>query len=225
MNLTYLDNPGWYALNSHHSHLAIKGKIAARYQPDTVIGAAMLENNTIGFRDLEDLVEVDEMMAVFGSIPTEMTGWEIMETVKVPQMICQDLKPAPHVAVIDLSSENVPEMLDLVAKTQPGPFLKRTIEMGRYYGVKQDDKLVAMAGERLHLEGFCEISAVCTHPDYRGRGYAGALTTLVAERIFERNEVPFLHVAPTNHVARRLYSRLGFALRNEIQLTILKRLA
>ena len=96
--------------------------------------------------------------------------------------------------------------------------------MGQYLGLRQDGRLVAMADERLHLTGFCEISAVCTHPDYRGRGYARALTTMVAERIIARGEVPFLHLAATNDVAMRLYKRLGFHLRSEIQLTVLKKL-
>jgi predicted GNAT family acetyltransferase len=96
--------------------------------------------------------------------------------------------------------------------------------MGQYLGIRQDGLLVAMAGERLHMTGFCEISAVCTHPDYRGRGYAGALTTMVAEIIIKRGELPFLHVAPTNDVARRLYKKLGFRLRKENQLSILKKL-
>jgi predicted GNAT family acetyltransferase len=82
-----------------------------------------------------------------------------------------------------------------------------------------------MAGERMHMMGFCEISAVCTHPDYRGRGYGGALTTMVAEAIFERQEVPFLHLLPTNHVAMKLYTSLGFHRRTDIILARLKRVA
>jgi len=77
----------------------------------------------------------------------------------------------------------------------------------------------------LHLPGFCEVSTVCTHPDYRGHGYGGALTTMVAESILERQETPFLHVAPANDRALRLYLKLGFRIRREIQLSMLKRLA
>lgn len=116
-------------------------------------------------------------------------------------------------------------MLNLIAIAQPGPFLPRTIEMGQYWGLRQDGQLVAMAGERLHLTGFCEISAACTHPDYRGRGYGSRLTTKVAETIIARGEIPFLHVAPTNEVARKIYEKLGFRLRKEIQLNLVKRTA
>ena len=123
---------------------------------------------------------------------------------------------------VPLTPADVPEMLDLVALAQPGPFLPRTIEMGTYIGIRQNDQLVAMAGERLHVPGFCEISAVCTHPDYRGRGYAGALTTMVAENILNRKEIPFLHFEPTNEAAKRLYLKLAFRLRHQHLLTLLK---
>lgn len=140
-------------------------------------------------------------------------------------MVCEALVPVARVDAVNLTDDDVPEMLKLIALAQLGPFLARTIEMGRYIGMWQDNKLVAMAGERLHMTGFCEISAVCTHPDYRGRGYGGALTTLVAEGIIARGEVPFLHLVATNDVARGLYTKLGFRLRVENQLAYLKRLA
>ena len=224
MNLTELDNPGWHALNSYHRHLAIWGKIAARYQPGTFIAAAMPENNPAGFSDLRNLFEDNEIIGMMGTLPKDVPDWEVVQTFLLPQMICEELTPAAHVNAVRLTSNDVPEMLALIALAQPGPFLPRTIEMGQYLGVRENNQLVAMAGERLHLTGFCEISAVCTHPDYRGRGFAGALTTLAAETIIKRGEQPFLHVAPTNDVARKLYEKLGFRLRTEIQLSILKRL-
>jgi predicted GNAT family acetyltransferase len=139
-------------------------------------------------------------------------------------MICEDLKPVATRQAIKLTKKDVPEMLDLLALAQPGPFLPRTIEMGNYYGIRQDGKLVAMAGERIHLQGYCEISAVCTHPNYRGRGYAAGLTTIVAEGIIARQEQPFLHLRPDNHAAMQLYKKLGFHLRSEIQLSLMQRM-
>lgn len=124
-----------------------------------------------------------------------------------------------------LTAKNVPEMLDLVNVAGPGPFWPRAIELGQSLGVWQDGRLVAMAGQRLHLPGFCEVSTVCTHPDYRGRGYAGALTSLMTESILERQETPFLHVALENDGALRLYLKLGYRIRTEIQFSILKKLA
>lgn len=225
MSITLLDNPFWYALNSNHRHLAIWGNIAARYQPDVSFAAAMPENNTLGFDDLRSLVVIDEMIFVLGELPEDLPDWEVSQTSQYPQMICEDLKPRPHLEAIYLTTDDVPDMLDLVALTHPGPFLPRTIEMGKYLGLHRDGQLVAMAGERLHLTGYCEISAVCTHPDYRGRGFAGALTTMLAEIIVEREEVPFLHLSPTNDVAMKLYKKLGFQLRKEIKLAGIKRLA
>lgn len=223
MNTTLLDNPVWHALNSHHRHLAIRGNIAARYQPKTLMAAAMSETNTAEFTDLKNLVETNEIIGVMGTLPQAGPDWEIIQTFHVPQMICRELKPTESIKAVHLTSEDVPDMLALVALAQPGPFLPRTIEMGQYLGIRQDGQLVAMAGERLHLPGFCEISAVCTHPDYRGRGYGGALTTMVANAIIARGEVPFLHVV--NEVAARLYEKLGFRFRKEIPVTVLKRLA
>jgi len=224
MSVDSLDNPAWYALNSHHRHLAVWGEFAVRYQPGILSGAAMPEYTDSGFNDLRSLVEIGETIGILGSSLEDIAGWQVLQNGQIPQMICEDLKPAAHVKAIKLKAEDVPDMLDLIALTQPGPFLTRTIEMGNYLGLRQDDQLVAMAGDRLHLTGFCEISAVCTHPDYRGRGFAGALTTMVAEAIFARQEVPYLHLSSTNQVAMKLYKKLGFRLRTEIQLTMLQRL-
>jgi predicted GNAT family acetyltransferase len=225
MNLNQLDNPGWHALNSHHSHLAVRGEIAALYPPDIFIGAAMPENNSSGFTDLRSLVETNEIIGVMGSLPDNLPGWQVLQIARARQMICEGLKPAKRVDAVVLTEGDVPDMLDLVNLAQPGPFLPRTIEMGQYLGLRQDGRLVAMAGERLHMTGFCEVSAVCTHPDYRGRGYGGALTTMVSEAIIKRQETPFLHVASGDDGALSLYLKLGFRIRTEVQVAMLKKLA
>lgn len=224
MNLSPLDNPGWHALISHHHHLAIWGEGAARYQPDIFIGAAMPDNSSLGFNNLISLVETNEIIGVMGLLPANLAGWQVLQIDQTRQMICEDLKSAKRVDAVVLTAEDVSEMLDLVNLAQPGPFLPRTIEMGQYLGLRQDGHLVSMAGERLHMTGFCEVSAVCTHPDYRGRGYGGALTTMVAEAILARQETPFLHVAPGNDTALSLYMKLGFRIRTEVQISILKKL-
>ena len=113
-------------------------------------------------------------------------------------------------------------MLALVELTKPGPFSKRTPELGSYLGIHEDGKLVAMAGERLKPYGYTEISAVCTHPDYRGRGYASSLVTVLIERIAGRNEIPFLHVRKENVDAIRVYEKLGFKTRRKINIVVVK---
>ncbi|MEZ4713392.1 MAG: GNAT family N-acetyltransferase [Caldilineaceae bacterium] len=225
MSFSLLDNVAWHALNSYHRRLAIQGQRAARYQPDVFFVAAMAQNEPAAFHELRTLVAPDETIIVAGSLPPDLAGWAIMRAHVTQQMVCEELTSHPHRNAITLTATDVPDMLELVRLTQPGPFLQRTIEMGQYIGLREEGKLVAMAGERVHLPGFCEISAICTHPDYRGRGYGAALTTLAAARIMERQEIPFLHVLRTNAVAMKLYEKSGFRFRKEIELTLLKRLA
>jgi predicted GNAT family acetyltransferase len=190
------------------------------------LGAAALPENTrVGFTKLRSLVEANEIVGVAGSLPKDLSGWEVMHSDQARQLIYEDSRPATQVDAVVLTSRDVPDILDLVNLAQPGPFAPRAIELGQFLGVRQDGYLVAMAGQRLHLPGFCEVSTVCTHPDYRGRGYAGALTTMLAKSILERQETPFLHVAPGNDRALRLYLKLGFRIRTETQFSILKRLA
>lgn len=224
MNFDLLDNPIWHSLSSHHRHLAVWGDIAARYPSDIASGAGTPENSIADMNDLKRLVEVDEIIAIIGTPQSDqLPGWEILNINHIPQMVCENLKSTPEIAAINLATADVPDMLNLIALTEPGPFLPRTIELGRYLGLHHEGQLVAMAGQRMHLTGFCEISAVCTHPDYRGRGYAGALTSILAQAIFDNHETPFLHLAPNNHEAMRLYKKLGFQKRKDIPMTVLKR--
>ena len=225
MNIGLLDNPIWHALNSYHEHLAIRGDETVRYPADILGAVALPENSRVGFTKLRSLVEANEIVGVAGSLPEDLSGWEVVHSDQARQLIGEGVKPARRVDTIVLTTEDVPEMLDLVNLAQPGPFAPRAIELGQFLGVRQDGHLVAMAGQRLHLPGFCEVSTVCTHPNYRGRGYAGALTNLMVESILERQETPFLHVAPGNDRALRLYLKLGFRIRTEIQFSILKKLA
>jgi predicted GNAT family acetyltransferase len=114
-------------------------------------------------------------------------------------------------------------MQELVRLTNPGPFGPRTIELGRFVGIRRDGRLVAMAGERLKPEGHTEITGVCTHPDHRGRGYSQALVADAARHILGRGDTPFLHVYSTNRGAITLYEKLGFRLRRTLRVTVLSR--
>ena len=225
MNESTLDNPIWYSLQSVHRDFSIQNQFAARYPADVLIGACVSEETLAAFNELRKLFEVGETTYLAGTIPDGVEGWEVTSSAPIHQMICVEFTRRPGVDAHRLTIEDVPEMLDLVAIAQPGPFLTRTIELGHYYGVRLDGRLVAMAGERMHLTGFCEISAVCTHPEYRGLGYGGAMTSMVAEGILSRGEIPFLHVAAGNDVAFQLYQKLGFRLRTEIMLHALQRLS
>ena len=118
-----------------------------------------------------------------------------------------------------LGDADAPEMLALATLTEPGPFFVKTHQLGRFVGIRQDGRLVAMAGERMQPDGFTEVSGVCTHPDHRGRGYAAALMGEVARGILARGDTPFLHAYASNQAAIALYERLGFQHRREILMT------
>ena len=138
-------------------------------------------------------------------------------------VVGEQLAPAAGDAEVQpLTDADLPQVLALVELTKPGPFAPRTVDLGGYVGVFDGDRLVAMAGERMRLPGYAEVSAVCTHPDARGRGLAAIVTRHVAAAIQERGETPFLHVATTNDGARRVYERLGFETRRIVQLAVLR---
>jgi predicted GNAT family acetyltransferase len=141
------------------------------------------------------------------------------------QMIAERLTagPAADFDMAPLTDADGPEMLALATLTKPGPFFERTHQLGDFFGVKVDGRLAAMAGERMKPDGFTEVSGVCTHPEHRGRGYAGALMRLVAGRILDRGDTPFLHAYASNRGAIALYETLGFTLRREVQMMRLTR--
>src|SRR6185369_6522417 len=142
-------------------------------------------------------------------------GWELVAEFPGVQMVDVSLRAAPHPEAVRLTAADVPEILGLVERTDPGPFRPRTIELGTYLGIRREGALVAMAGERLHPPGWTEISAVCTDPAYRGRGLATTLVRAVAHVIRERGEIPFMHAAADNVHAIGLYQSLGFELRRK----------
>ena len=156
-------------------------------------------------------------------MPILPEGWTVVRKVDSAQMVwnTQTTPPAEH-GFEGLTISNVDEMLGLVELTKPGPFGKRTPELGSYLGIREDGRLVAMAGERLKPYGYTEISGVCTHPDYRGRGYASSLVSILIRRIAKRNEVPFLHVRKENVDAIRVYEKLGFKIRRLINIVVVK---
>jgi len=149
-------------------------------------------------------------------------GMTVIQSGVLWQMVAESLAPrGAEPAIEALTDDDAPEMLALATLTNPGPFFTRTHRLGRFAGVKSDGVLAAMAGERMKPEGFTEVSAVCTHPDHRGRGHAAALTRFVAATILARDEIPFLHVFDHNTAAIRVYEALGFRLRRAMAVTVL----
>src|SRR4029077_10634059 len=145
----------------------------------------------------------------------DQSGWEFVVGAPLLQMISDNGVRAeshsdPKLGLIALGDKDSPEMIELTSLTKPGPFGTRTHELGTYLGIRKDGKLVAMAGERLKVPGHTEVSAVCTHPEHTGKGYARVLMTEIMRRIRDRGEVPFLHVRQDNVGAIELYKKLGF---------------
>lgn len=155
-----------------------------------------------------------------GHIPP--AGWTVLDEIGSVQMDGTALDVAPDPDLEVLTAADVPEILELIARTRPGPYARRTIEMGTYLGLRIDGKLVAMAGERLHPPGWTEISAVCTDAEFRGRGIATRLIRAVGAGIRARGELPFLHAVAHNTTAIDLYRTLGFTLRQRSALTVVQ---
>jgi ribosomal protein S18 acetylase RimI-like enzyme len=224
-----LDNPAWHALTTYHAGVADGHGRARRYRSDVSVFSAVDRYDDASWNDLATLHGPARTAVVFGpEVPAPPNGWTELGRMRghqMVQMVPDDPAPATAAAPAGsrpLAGDDVPQMVALVELAQPGPFLPRTIELGSYVGVFADGQLVAMAGERVHLPGYTEVSAVATHPDHRGRGLAAALTRHVAAGIRSRDEGPFLHVVETNHNARRVYERLGFTTRCMVEFVILR---
>jgi len=215
--MTVLDNPIWASLTGAHARFAeIHGR-AGRYQP--AVSPFEMPADVADPRAWADLAELaGPGTEVFVAAPgiTPPPGWTAPTVVTGVQMVDTGMTPAEDPEAVVLSETDLPEVLDLVARTKPGPFRPRTIELGTYLGIRRDGALVAMAGERLRPPGYTEISAVCTDPAFRGQGLAARLMKAVAHGIRARGETPFLHAAGFNTGAIRLYEKLGFSHRSEI---------
>ena len=219
-----LDNPIWAALCGNQRHVAIGGKRAKRYPQEIGPFVAVASSAPIGGPELTELVEENEEVYIAGAIPETMPGMEILSHYKVLQMICREPVPGDESPeIVPLESQSVPEMRALAALVYPRFFRARTHELGRYFGIRQDGLLAAMAGERFSAAQYREISGVCTHPDFQRRGYSKRLIARVTNRILNEGNVPFLHVDVDNEKAISLYRTLGFTDANTISMVLVRR--
>ena len=221
-----LDRPIWGALVGRQASLSVGDDRARRYRGDISPLAAAADDSPESLSALAAIAPGDGALVLLqlGEIPLP-PGLEMTKSAKGVQMVAWE--PVAPVAgdfrIVQLQEADAPEMLALATLTEPGPFLSRTHRLGRFLGVRIDGRLAAMAGERMKFDGFTEVSGVCTHPDFRGRGLAGALSAAVATSIAERGETPFLHAYSSNTPAIRLYERLGFRLRCEVSVAVFQR--
>jgi GNAT superfamily N-acetyltransferase len=219
-----LDNPAYAALCGPHARFAQVCGRARRYPVDVAPFLGLpWPPSAQDWRDAADLVAPGTYAAVRYSGAELPDAWRAVDTFDLVQMIGDRVIGVDCSEAIPLGAADVPEMLELVAQTEPGPFLTRTIELGDYLGIRCDGALVAMAGERFHLDGWTEISAVCTKPDHRGRGLASRLIGALIAGIQLRSQRTFLHVLSTNTGAIRLYEELGFRIRQTATITVVMR--
>ncbi|MEU3483820.1 GNAT family N-acetyltransferase [Streptomyces sp. NPDC033754] len=226
-----LDNPAWASLSGPHAAFAEQAaglrtgpfpSRAALYPSDVAPFAALADPaDPDSWADLRRLL-ADGGIATLSGAPAPPDGWETVGTVLGVQLVDTSLRAEPAPEAVRLGPGDVPEILALIELTKPGPFLPRTVELGTYLGIRHQGRLIAMAGERLRPPGWTEISAVCTHPEHRGRGLATRLVRAVAAGIRERGDVPFLHTSAGNTTAIRLYESIGFTLRRRPSFTAVR---
>jgi ribosomal protein S18 acetylase RimI-like enzyme len=222
LDFAVLDNPVWASLTGPHAHLATAVGGAARYPADMAVFSSVSDaGEPTAWADLALLSGAGERLVVVGADQSPQ-DWDVLLAINGVQFEGTTVPGEPDDEAIRLGPADVPEMLDLVRRTEPGPFEQRTIEMGSYLGIRRAGALVAMAGERLHPPGWTEISAVCTDPAHRGQGLASRLVRAVVAGIRERGENPFLHTQADNTDAIGVYESLGFTLRREMSFRALR---
>ena len=220
-----LDRPVWASL-VHSPHLGEGDDLAKRYRRDVNVFASARDDSDDSGQALAALVRAGETVYLAQVPPITMPpGLQVVHQSRGVQMLAMRPVAIEDCAddIVELGDADAPEMLSLAQLTEPGPFLTRTHTMGRFVGIRVDGRLAAMAGERMRFPGATEVSGVCTHPDYRGHGFARRLSSVVTHRIQQRGEQPFLHAWASNHAAIALYESLGFELRADLRVTVLAR--
>jgi ribosomal protein S18 acetylase RimI-like enzyme len=221
-----LDNPIWNALNTGNKNFAHGNEKAKYLERDLGIFAGLKTNSESELSELHTLLPDKSLVVLF--TPEEMPipdGWNIELKKELFQMVyLQQNQPVEEEnELVPLQKKDIPAMLNLTAMTNPGPFLSRTIEFGNYEGIFHENNLVAMAGQRLQPGTYTEVSAVCTHPDHTGKGYAAKLVRSQINKITAASRIPFLHVYQDNTAAWKLYEKLGFQSRKQMLVYVLEK--
>lgn len=220
-----LDQPVRASLFSEHAHLAVGGARARRYRPDVHRFAATREDNEADAKALMRLLEPGERVVLMQAGDVVVAdGMAVVSQRRATQLVASGPVTATpsEYDIFALGEADADDMLALATLTEPGPFARNTWRMGDFVGIRIDGRLAAMAGERLRMPGYAEVSGVCTHPDCRGRGFARLLSRYVAERVCARGATPFLHAWHDNAAAIGLYASLGFRQRGELVVTVVE---
>lgn len=221
-----LDRPIWASLTTHHASLSEGNASARRFARNVNLFASSRDDTAASVAALADLVKPEESVFLLQvSKILVPPGLAEVRTAKGVQMIATQDVPSEAMRgdILMLTDDDAPEMLALATLTEPGPFLARTHTMGAFLGIRIGGRLAAMAGERMRFPGYTEVSGVCTHPEFRGRGLARRLSAAVVAGIRARGDQAFLHAWQTNSPAISLYEGLGFRVRTEVNVAVLKR--
>lgn len=245
----HLDNPFWSSLATRHAGLALRHGDVARYPASHAPFLGVADAGVDAGAGFEALVAPGEHVYLLGVAPVVPAGWRLEAHAALAQMVCEAAVPVPDGPdPVPLGPPQRGEVLALTGLVYPHYFRERTMELGRYEGILRADgagqvrageipgatpdgagaapaapRLAAMAGERLGNPQATELSAICTHPDFLGRGYAARLTARLANAVLAQGRLPFLHVSHANTRAIALYTRLGFRLRRDIPFWTLRR--
>jgi predicted GNAT family acetyltransferase len=225
-----LDNMIWNAITTGNRNIATVNGNVGCYQEHIAPFAGLQELNEANLSALHDFLPAGRRVAVSSleNISPHTNKWELVQVMDCCQMVYT--KPVtvfttPATAlIVPLTEGHVPQMLELTALTKPGPFFRKTILFGNYFGIFADGRLAAMTGQRMHPLPYLEVSAVCTHPDFRGKGYAKTLMLHVMKLILDNSFTPFLHVLSSNTGAIQLYESIGFSTRTRLYINVLKKL-
>jgi len=219
-----LDNPFWHSLRTRHRGIALSQGEAARYPAEFAPFLGVAHAGVDVADAVAPLVAPGESVYLLGVAPIVPEGWHLEAFRPLAQMVCTaplDVIEGPE--IIELSDAHRDDVLALTALVYPHYFRPRTMEMGRYFGIYQEGRLAAIIGERLGTDAYTEMSAICTHPDFNGRGYARRLTAMLTNDTLARGRTPFLHVSHENTRAKQLYEQLGFHHRRDIAFWSLRR--
>lgn len=221
------DRPVWASL-AHAPALAEGGELARRYRRDIhLFASARDDSDEASVAALTPLVAPGETVFILQAQPAPVPpGLQVLRRAEGVQMLATRpiaAEAGDDAQVIELGDADAADMLALAQLTEPGPFLPRTHTMGRFVGIRVGGQLAAMAGERMRFAGGTEVSGVCTHPDFRGHGFARRLSSVVAHAIQQRGDQAFLHAWATNAAAIALYEGLGFRVRTAVHVVVLGR--
>ena len=225
-----LDNMIWNAITTGNNDIAIINGDVGCYLPEIAPFAGMKAFNDSNLKKLYEFIPADQNVAIssLNKMNHDDRRWKLLQPMDVTQMVYEhtlnSFTTNNSPLIVPLSDEHVPQMIELTALTRPGPFLQQTIRFKNYFGIFIDNRLAAITGQRMHPKPYMEVSAVCTHPDFRGRGYAKTLMLHVMKIILDNSFTPFLHVLSNNGAAIELYKTIGFRTRKQIFVDMIRRL-